>query len=120
MILHHVLSLAFLWKTYELNPQEYLLEAQTIVNVEISTVFLAVNHLIHDKVIIVPSPIKTLNQLLFVYTFVNYRIWDFYGMLIHIEKFPLVPNILLHGLFGLNLYWFYLICRKACNKRLNS
>ena len=45
MLLHHILSLMFLGSTFTLNPKEYLVEARTMVNVEISTIFLNINHL---------------------------------------------------------------------------
>ena len=108
MVLHHVLSLIFLGSTLTLNPNSYLLEARTMVNVEISTLFLSTNHLYPN----------TLCKILFVSTFIKYRIWDYYWVFLTKDTFinP-VTKASVYGLFGLNLYWLGLILKKALPKR---
>lgn len=108
MVLHHVLSLMFLGSTLTLNPEEYPIEAKTMVNVEISTLFLSANHLYPNQ----------LCKLLFVSTFIKYRIWDYYWVFITKDTFTnSVTNVSVYGLFGLNLYWLGLILKKALPKR---
>ena len=108
MILHHVLSLIFLGSTVTLNPEKYLIEARTMVNVEISTLFLSTNHLYPNQ----------LCKVLFVSTFIKYRIWDYYWVFLTRETFnnP-VTKASVYGLFGLNLYWLGLILKKVLPKR---
>jgi len=110
MVLHHVLSLLFLGSTLTLNPDEYPLEARTIVNVEISTLFLSTNHLYPN----------TLCKVLFVSTFIKYRIWDYYWVFLTRETFnnP-VTKLSIYGLFGLNLYWLTLIAKKLRKPQSN-
>jgi hypothetical protein len=111
MILHHIVSLAFLGSTLTLNPRDYLLEARTMVNVEISTLFLSTNHLYPN----------TLCKVLFATTFIKYRIWDYYWAFITKETFnnP-ITKVSVYGLFGLNLYWLTLILKKVLLKRPRS
>ena len=111
MQLHHSIVLFFLTSTCTLSPRDYLLETHAIINLEISTVFLALNHLMQDSR---PALIFKANQYIFLATFTKYRIWDYYWVFIHRESFPSSPAVVaLNGLFALNMYWFYLICRKA-------
>ena len=111
MQLHHSIILLFLTSTCTLSPRDYLLETHAIINLEISTVFLAINHLMQDSR---PALFFKANQYIFLATFTKYRIWDYYWVFIHRESFPSLPAVVaLNGLFALNMYWFYLICRKA-------
>jgi hypothetical protein len=111
--IHHVLIASFVASVSDLNPQDYLLEAQGIVNLEISTVFLALIHLMKDKLIVVPSIVHKANQILFVATFAKFRIWDFYWIFLNRESFPSAfTMVVIKGIFLLDLYWFYLILTK--------
>ena len=69
ILLHHYIVICFVSSIITLNPADYLLEARTIINVEISTIFLALNNLIRDKHISVSSSIVKTNQYLFAITF---------------------------------------------------
>jgi len=108
MVLHHIVSLVFLGSTLTLNPGEYPVEARAMVNVEISTLFLSTNHLYPN----------TLCKVLFVSTFIKYRIWDYYWVFLTKETFnnP-ITKASVYGLFGLNVYWLGLILKKALPKR---
>jgi hypothetical protein len=108
MVLHHVLSLIFLGSTLTLNPEEYPLEARAMVNVEISTLFLSANHLYTNQ----------LCKVLFVSTFIKYRIWDYYWVFITKETFKNpITKASVYGLFCLNLYWLALIWKKVLLKK---
>jgi hypothetical protein len=112
--LHHYIVICFIASIITLPPAEYLLEARTIINVEISTIFLALNNLIKDKHILVPTVVGNANKILFALTFTKYRIWDFYWVFITRSPFPSdITMATLYSLFLLNTYWFCLICRKA-------
>ena len=116
--LHHYIVICFIASIIGLPPAEYLLEARTIVNVEISTIFLALNNLIRDKHISAHTYIVKTNQYLFALTFTKYRIWDFYWILITRQAFPsIITMAAVYSLFLLNTYWFYLICRKALGSK---
>lgn len=112
ILLHHYIVICFISSIVTLPPAEYLLEARTIINVEISTIFLALNNLIKDKIL--PTYIIKTNQYLFAITFTKYRIWDYFWVLIARRPFSSPFTMAtLYSLFTLNMYWFYLICRKA-------
>ena len=112
ILLHHYIVICFISSIITLPPADYLLEARTIINVEISTVFLALNNLIRDKIL--PTYIIKTNQYLFAITFTKYRIWDYFWVLIARRPFSSPFTMAtLYSLFTLNMYWFYLICRKA-------
>jgi len=116
--LHHYIVICFITSIIGLPPMDYLLEARTIVNVEISTIFLALNNLIRDKHILVPTSVVNANKILFAVTFTKYRIWDFYWVLITRQAFPsIITMAAVYSLFLLNTYWFYLICRKALGSK---
>jgi len=112
MALHHLLALGFIASVRHLEPTKYALEAKTIINVEISTIFLAINNLIKAKILVVPSLTKV-NQYLFLLTFSKFRVWDFYWVLLNRISFPSTESMVTLGcLYLLNLYWFSLIIRK--------
>jgi len=114
MITHHAITLLLLANTYSIDYVKYSTEALTMTNVEISSIFLTLTHLFHDQVIIVPTAVKITNKLLFVGTFVKYRIWDYYWFLLRSEKtdIPLVVVVLIYGLYALNVYWLVLIAAR--------
>ena len=118
ILLHHYIVICFVSSIITLNPADYLLEARTIINVEISTIFLALNNLIRDKHISVSSSIVKTNQYLFAITFTKYRIWDYYWVFIARKSFSSpITMTSVYSLFLLNMYWFYLICRKALGSK---
>jgi len=114
ILLHHCIVICFISSIITVPPADYLLEARTVINVEISTVFLALNNLIRDKHISVPTAIGNSNKILFAVTFTKYRIWDYYWVFISRKSFSNpITMVSLYSLFLLNMYWFFLICRKA-------
>ena len=118
ILLHHYIVICFISSIVTLPPAQYLLEARTIINVEISTIFLALNNLIKDKIL--PTYIIKTNQYLFAITFTKYRIWDYFWVLIARRPFSSPFTMAtLYSLFTLNMYWFYLICRKALRPRIS-
>jgi hypothetical protein len=118
ILLHHYIVICFISSIITLPPADYLLEARTIINVEISTIFLALNNLIKDKHILVPTVVVNANKFLFALTFTKYRIWDFYWVFITRRPFPSnITMATLYSLFLLNTYWFCLICRKALGSK---
>jgi len=118
ILLHHFIVICFIGSIITVPPADYLLEARTIINVEISTIFLALNNLIRDKHILVPASVGNANKILFAVTFTKYRIWDFYWILIMRRPFSSdITMISLYSLFLLNLYWFCLICKKALGSK---
>jgi hypothetical protein len=111
--IHHLLIALFLASTSNLNPNNYLIEARGIVNLEISTIFLALNNLMKDKLIVAPALLFKMNQGLFVVTFAKFRIWDYYWIFMARPSFPSSFTMAtINGLFLLDLYWFSLILRK--------
>jgi len=118
ILLHHFIVICFIGSIITVPPADYLLEARTVINVEISTIFLALNNLIRDKHILVPTSVGNANKILFAVTFTKYRIWDFYWILIMRRPFSSdITMISLYSLFLLNLYWFCLICKKALGSK---
>ena len=111
--IHHLLVALFLASTSNLNPNDYLIEARGIVNLEISTIFLALNNLMKDKLIVAPALLFKMNQGLFIVTFAKFRIWDFYWIFMARPSFPSSFTMAtINGIFLLDLYWFSLILRK--------
>jgi len=111
MQIHHSIVLLFLASTCTLSPRDYLLETHAIINLEISTVFLSLNHLMLESR---PPFFYKANQYIFLATFTKYRIWDYYWVFIYRESFPSkVTIVTLYALFALNMYWFYLISKKV-------
>ena len=121
ILLHHYIVICFISSIVTLPPADHLLEARTIINVEISTIFLALNNLIREAPIgSIPTYIIKTNQYLFAITFTKYRIWDYFWVLIARRSFSNpITMAALYSLFSLNMYWFYLICRKALKPRIS-
>ena len=111
--LHHFIIALFIASVSNLNPNEYPVEARGIVNLEVSTVFLAFNNLMKDKLIVAPKLVYKLNQCLFIATFAKFRIWDYYWIFMMRPSFPSpLTMTTINALFLLDLYWFFLILRK--------
>ena len=119
ILLHHYIVICFISSIITVPPAEYLLEARTIINVEISTIFLALNNLIREAPTgSIPTYIIKTNQYLFAATFTKYRIWDYYWVFIARTSFSNpITLATVYSLFSLNVYWFYLICRKALGSK---
>ena len=99
----------------------------TILSLEISSIFLALHHLMTPcthKIIV--EIIKPFNQLCFVVSFSYFRIYQFtYFVLFLLDKNYFLDNMYkstwnnylalmgLHGLVCLNFNWFYLILKKV-------
>ena len=99
--IHHVFALMSIYAN--LNIPESRIIKSLIINTEISTIFLT----------LIPYYEKC--ALPFILTFCKYRIYDFCVHLpMHTSLFKnnLIVGTGAYGLFGLNLYWFALICKK--------
>jgi hypothetical protein len=120
MIFHHILSLCMIHHI-NINNNEYINELISIVlKTEISTIFLTINNLLNC---ITTRPyLKNINKILFLLTFIYYRIYNYFYYLILNKNsnyilFIYSKNnfdickvyISIYGLFILNLYWYYLI-----------
>jgi hypothetical protein len=124
MILHHFLVLCML---HYMNNHDDIKNRSEIVSVilstEISTIFLTTNNLLEMEGNMVIA--KNINKLLFVSTFVYYRIYNYIYYLIldnnihkifyyysknNFEFFEIYSGV--YGLFFLNLYWCGIILKK--------
>ena len=115
MFLHHGLVVAlYLSFDHTLVIPAYYPELTAMGNVELSSIFLAINSMISEKYITVPSLVNSLNRGAFIVTFAKYRIWDLYWALIYENKFSeyLLVKVTLYIFYSLNVYWFYLVLRK--------
>jgi hypothetical protein len=104
MQLHHLLSLGVIYILFdEQNNPNYKELINLIINTEISTIFLTLTGYCNYF------------GIMFVPTFFKYRIYDYYmnmdTILSYTEQRPLLIPVI-YGLFGLNLYWGALICKK--------
>ena len=132
MIIHHTLVLMML-DYMNTHPDIVIREniISVILSTEISTIFLINNSLLSNNNInkyflkinrYLVTIIKNINSILFIYTFLYYRIYNYYYNLIidkstNIVFFKYSRNnyefyeiyISIYGLFILNLYWSILI-----------
>ena len=132
MIIHHILVLMMI--DY-MNTHPDILIRENIISVvlstEISTIFLITNSLLSNNYIsdfvlkinrYLVTIIKSINSILFIYTFLYYRLYNYYYNLIidketNIVFFKYSRNIYdfyeiyisIYGLFILNIYWSVLI-----------
>jgi hypothetical protein len=132
MIIHHILVLMMI--DY-MNTHSDILIRENIIRIvlstEISTIFLITNSLLSNSYIsedflkknsYLVTIIKNINSILFIYTFLYYRVYNYYYNLIidketNISFFKYSKNIYefyeiyisIYGLFILNLYWSTLI-----------
>lgn len=125
MIIHHLLTLLIIQFIYinseKINnsviKNELFLLIKNVLCVEISTNFLILRNLLKNSWEI----IKTINDILFVITFVYFRLYHYtyyiilskntYYIILEINKDYFV-FIGLYGLFLLNIYWFIFIINK--------
>jgi len=114
MFLHHASTLLFLASVRNVPYQIFSQQTNTIINMEISTIFLGFMSLFRERVIKVGNGIVLANQIVFMITFTKYRIWDYFWQIIMINEYPNAKTkAALITLFLLDLYWFILICKKA-------
>jgi len=122
MIFHHILALCMINYTH-INNNEYTNALISIMlKTEISTIFLTTNNLLNCRT----NYFKNINKILFVLTFMYYRIYNYaYYLILNKNTYTIFfiysknkfefckVYISIYGLFMLNLYWFYLILKKT-------
>jgi hypothetical protein len=101
MFFHHACALWLAFNVvYDPYPPEVL---RTIANVEWSTLVLTMNNYLTGTWL-------TCSQVLFVIVFIKVRLIALFPLLFsrltYLQWFPLVP------LYGLNVYWFFKICKR--------
>jgi len=123
MLLHHILVLFMIHYMNNHNSENRDEIISVILSTEISTIFLTANSLLDNTCNMIL--LKNINRFIFVSTFFYFRIYN-YAYYIILDKnshstfliqskniFELFEiYITVHGLFILNLYWFYLIIKK--------
>lgn len=119
MLLHHILVLDMLhYLNNHLDIRNEIVSA--ILSTEISTIFLVTNNLLD-----ISSNMIFINKILFFYTFIYYRIYNYsYYLILNKDthnilyiysrnNFELCEIYIgIYGLFLLNLYWSCLILKK--------
>ena len=114
MFLHHVSTLLFLTSVRNVAYQTFSQQTNTIINMEISSIFLGFMSLFRERVIPVSKTLVLANQITFMVTFTKFRIWDYFWQIIIINEYPNAETrVALITLFLLDCYWFILICKKA-------
>ena len=138
MICHHILVLCMV-HYININNNEYIKKLIfVILQTEISTIFLTTNNLLNCRT----NYLKNINKILFVLTFMYYRIYNYaYYLILNKNSnnilFTYSKNnieickiyISIYGMFVLNLYWYSLIlnilfqnwkkCIESSNKTKN-
>ena len=121
MLLHHILIFDLLHYLNDHNDIENKIEiVSAILSTEISTIFLITNNLLD-----ISSNLIFINKIVFFYTFIYYRIYNYSYYLIlnknthnifyiySKNNFELCEIYIgVYGLFILNLYWTCLILNK--------
>jgi hypothetical protein len=114
MFLHHVSTLLFLTSVRNVAYQTFSQQTNTIINMEISSIFLGFMSLFRERVIPVSKTLVLANQITFMVTFTKFRIWDYFWQIIMVNEYPNAKTkAALITLFLLDCYWFILICKKA-------
>jgi hypothetical protein len=114
MFLHHASTLLFLTSVRNVAYQTFSQQTNTIINMEISSIFLGFMSLFRERVIPVSKTLVLANQITFMVTFTKFRIWDYFWQIIIINEYPNAETrVALITLFLLDCYWFILICKKA-------
>ena len=130
MMLHHFLVLCMLHYMNNHNDIENRNEiVSVILSTEISTIFLTTNNLLEILGNVVIA--KNINNLLFVSSFIYYRIYNYTYYLVldnnihkifyyySKNKFEFCEIYVgIYGLFILNLYWCGIILKKAIFNRV--
>ena len=121
IIIHHLAVLQLYFTVQYFAIPEYVLDLvlPTILLSEVSTIFLNLDYLIKEKVLL------TLNKVLFIMTFIYFRIINFYLLInneSHYTMFvrycnnDLTTYILafsgLYILYGLNIYWICIVIKR--------
>jgi len=128
IIFHHICSLGYIYYilTNQISTDENIksLFINTSLSFEISTNFLLMNNIL--KIYKHQSIINSINNILFIYTFIYYRIYQ-YGNIVIYNKVTndvvlynsnnnfdiIIIYFSLYGFYFLNLYWFRLIVLKV-------
>lgn len=117
IIIHHlaVIQLYIGIQYFQISPLHYNLFLPTLLLSEVSTIFLNLNKLIDNKTIL------DVNNILFVLTFIYFRIINFYRLIIDENMYILLMNYCennfnyllgfggIYILYGLNIYWSLII-----------
>ena len=117
IIIHHlaVIQLYIGIQYFQISPLHYNLILPTLLLSEVSTIFLNLNKLIDNKTIL------DVNNILFVLTFIYFRIINFYRLIIDENMYILLMNYCennfnyllgfggIYILYGLNIYWSLII-----------
>jgi len=138
--LHHFLIFCLMLFNYYNNVSinDSYIPIVALYKTEISTIFLSIENMIqpfnHNKII--KNYISPINKLLFLITFIKFRICDLYNNVIinpafyyHMEKYTttffnkMFLYIPIYSFYALNLYWILIICKisvKPLIKKFNS
>ncbi len=120
-IIHHLSTLGFLYSTRNVPLKSFYPQAPAMINLEISTVFLAIDALVTEQVLKLPKWLVYLNQALFTVTFTKFRIWDYFWRILIVNEYPNGgTKTAVLTLFLLDCYWFCLICRRLKKTILNT
>jgi len=137
--LHHALIISLLLFNYYNNVSidDSAIPIISLYKTEISTIFLCIENIIkpfnHNKIL--KNYISPINNLLFLITFVKFRICDLYSNVIinplfyyHVDKYTttffnkIFLYTPLYCFYALNLYWILIICKitvKQLIKKIN-
>ena len=121
MILHHMLVMALSHYMNNHDSENNKEIVFVVLSTEISTIFLTTHNLLNTNIVV----LKNINKLLFISSFVYYRIYNYSYLLldnnINDTLYTISRNNFeyceiygsLYGLFLLNLYWSCLIFKKC-------
>ena len=115
MLFHHgiILCIYSIYKIYNLKEQYINIIAYHLFSLQLSSIFLSIN-----SILVNDSLFKKINSFAFIYTFIYYRIYKFYFVLINKEIIMFIYNynsnimLIFYALYTLNLYWTCLIIKK--------
>jgi len=121
--IHHLfIFMNYLYKY--LNPTNPLIDNLTLIlyKTEISTFFYVFRYYLKSEY--VPQWICSCNDILFLLTFMKFRIYDYFQHIILNQQFypmhmPFLFYIGSHGMFLLNVYWFLFMIKIKCKKIRN-
>lgn len=128
IIIHHLIAILTYYKIYLLNLPKNDFEqfCKIIILLEVSSIFLLTKKIIREHNIICSNKIKSIINILFVSTFMYFRIYNYYYYLL--SKNQILDIIIndysltnfnkcffyssFYGFYLLNLYWTTLIFKK--------
>lgn len=118
--IHHILGIILILCKYSTNLEYNKIIILTLYKTEISTFFYLFR--IYAKNNYFPKNIILFNDICFFFTFLKFRIIDYYLNIIinpYIYLFMDIYFFALYGLFALNLYWFLIIIKILCKSIIN-